>query len=180
MWDGQCKRNGLVQGSSRWPLSLRRQPSFEDTPYLCPEDSAAVEWEMYCLKKKEHKASKMFFISEKGQKVQHGKEAGFQHLETINSSVPKRWETAFHLFLINLQISPLAHKAHHALIEPSCFMGKVTVKSVDHRYQKETSYQDVIQLLTQCSLALGVVKAKNTLSHKELSIYIRSWGYPKL
>lgn len=59
-------------------------------------------------------------------------------------------------------------------------MGKVTVKSVDHRYQKETSYQDVIQLLTQCSLALGVVKAKNTLSHKELSIYIRSWGYPKL
>lgn len=53
-------------------------------------------------------------------------------------------------------------------------MGKVTVKSVDHRYQKETSYQDVIQLLTQCSLALDVVKAKNTLSHKELSIYIRS------
>lgn len=72
----------------------------------------------------------MVLTPEKGQTAQCGKEARFQHLETINSSIPKRCKTAFNLLLINLQISLLAHKEHHALIKPSCFMGRATTKSV--------------------------------------------------
>lgn len=73
-------------------------------------------------------------------------ETSFQHLEAINCRIPKGQDAAFSLLLINLQISLLAHKEHHALIKPSCFMGRATRKSVDFRYQKEISYLRFIQL----------------------------------
>lgn len=73
-------------------------------------------------------------------------ETKFQHREAINCLIPKGQETAFNLLLINLQISLLAHKEHHALIKPSCFMGRTTRKSVDFRYLKETSYLQFSQL----------------------------------
>lgn len=39
------------------------------------------------------------------------------------------------------------------------------------------SYLQFIQLAL---IAPVVVKAENMFSHKELSIYIKSWGYPQL
>lgn len=110
--------------------------------YLHPEDSAAAQCEkdechgvaLSWSEKRDNIILLLVLTPEKGQTAQCGREARFQHLETMNSSIPKRQETAFNLLLINLQISWLAHKEHHALIKPSCFMGRATTKSVDFWY----------------------------------------------
>lgn len=147
----QCKWNGLVWGSSLWPRSLRRWQSFEDTRYLHPEDSAAAQREKdVCYgvalswSEIKNKVNPLNWIwLQRRVKQPSTAETRLWHFETINFSVPKREETAFNLLLINLQISLLARKEHHALIKPSCFMGRATKKSVDSWYQKEMPYLHV-------------------------------------